>query len=81
MPVSRDLVICLTLAVMNMRLLSTIVVARGDPQPSPRSQRRLLTIILSRSCTSSSSLQLAQSSGRRVGLKSTSSTLFIQGRR
>lgn len=72
----------ITFAVMNMRLLSTMVVARGEPQPSPWSHRRLLTIITSRSCASSSSSPLPQSSGRRVvGLKSTSSTLFIQGRR
>lgn len=72
----------LTLAVMNMRLFSTIVVARGEPHPSPRSQRLLLTITISRSCASSSSSPLPPSSGRRAaGLKSTSSTLFIQGRR
>lgn len=72
----------ITLAVIYMRLFSTMVVARGEPQPSPRSHRRLLTIIISRSCVSSSSSPLPQSSGRRAaGLKSTSSTLFIQGRR
>ncbi|KAG7275280.1 hypothetical protein CRUP_035007 [Coryphaenoides rupestris] len=60
-----------------------MVVACGEPQPSPRSQRRLFTII-SRSCASSSpgAPPPPGSSGRWAhGLKSTSSTLFIQGSR